>query len=125
MGKIINQTLCLLLRSVIEMMPVIKISLPHLYFKLSYSFGNGLFLKFKLHFPEEFPHAFKDLMICSCLDWYKYPCIHIFTYVQINVTVHNTNEGVFLFSHTSDVLLLLHFKRTFINHLAEVHIQLI
>lgn len=91
MGKIIHQTLCLLLRSVLEFMPVIKISLPHLYFRLIYSFGDGIFLKFKLHFPEEFPHAFQKLMICSCLDWYKYLCIYIFTYVQINVTVHNTN----------------------------------
>lgn len=91
MGKIIKQTLCLLLRSVIEIVPVIKISLPHLYLRLIYSFSDGIILKFKLHFPEEFPHAFQKLMICSCLAWYKYLCIYIFTYVQINVTVHNTN----------------------------------
>lgn len=68
-------------------MPVIKISLPHLYFRLIYSFGDGTFLKLK-----QFPHALKKMMICSYLDCYKHFCIYIFTYVQINVTVHNTKR---------------------------------
>jgi len=54
MGKITNQILHLLLRNVTEFMPVVKNIIPHLYFKLIYSFGDGIFLKFKPHFPEEF-----------------------------------------------------------------------
>lgn len=109
------------------MMPVIKISLLHLHSRLIYSFGDGILLKFKRHLPEEFPHAFQK-SIFSCLDWYKYLCVDIFTHIQINITIHNTNQVVFLvffFSHASDVLLLVSFKHTFINHVAEAYMQLI
>lgn len=72
MGKIINQTLCLPLRRVIEVMPVIKISLTHPYFRLIYSLDDGIFLKFKLRFPDEFPHALQKLMIWYYLDCYTF-----------------------------------------------------
>lgn len=76
-------------------MPVIKISLLHLHSRFIYYFGGGIVLKFKRHFPEEFPHAFQKLRICSCLDWYKYFCVDISTHMQINVTIHNTNQVLF------------------------------
>lgn len=111
------------------MMPVIKISLLHLHSRLIYFFGVGIVLKFKRHLPEEFPHAFQKLMIFSCLDWYKYLCEDIFTHIQINVTIHNPTKFFlgffFFFSHASDVLLLVSFKHTFINHVAEAYMQLI
>lgn len=85
-------------------MPVIKISLLHLHSRLIYSLGDGIVLKFKRHFPEEFPHAFLKLMICSCLDWYRYLCVDISTHIQITVTIHNTNQG---FCFYSSVMLLM------------------
>lgn len=85
-------------------MPVIKISLLRLRSRLIYCLGDGIVLKFKRRFPEEFPHSFQKLMICSCLDWYRYPCIDISTHIQINVTIHNTNK---VFSVFSSIMLLM------------------